>query len=345
MSNNCEGQCALPCISQNNLASKITHHDPDSVTAADQRVRSIIVSSLEDRNGTDPHDYVIKHGIGAYQRAVAELAQPWLRWMVNYEKAARDLNHPIDCAAAYSETMSLVHKIRKPTTREKCAVIARRELLKAGNNVDTRGNSSGVDSTRDVGSVADHHPALDRAPAFVTTVRLHVIYGTMLAHGLRLDERDYNALMRRPGWSEDRIFGTRWFQHPEREEMNLRAADVKSAPTTWLALLSLVQWLAGIFDLSGVPGFYREDHLSQPSSADDDAAWQLFETKKLFGPWRVKLHDKFGRPYRSAVVAPYERAGMIVGVKVIPIQAADKPLRGFVLTSRGLPGGSQAVAA
>lgn len=292
----------------------------------------------------DPDSYVRAHGIEAYRAQLAG-AKPWLRFMVDQAAVDYDLNHPIDRAAAYSETMNLVQKIRKPNTRDKCDRIARRELLKAGGYGNHESDSVAGDDRR-VGSNVARHPSDDVAPPPMTTARLHVIYGTMLAHGLRFDERDYEALMRRPGWSEDRIFGTRWFQHPERDEMNQRGADVKSVPSTWLALLSLCHWLAGIFDLTGVPGFYREDAIAPPSSGGADDEWELFETKKLFGPWRVKLHDKFGRPYRAAVVAPYERGGMIVGLKVYQLGGdAQGTLRGYPLTSRGLPGGSQAVAA
>lgn len=316
------------------MADRRDGHLKMDETHQDILVQRAIAASILGQ-GLDPADYVMKFGIDAYRKARERLSQPWLRWMINCCRVEYDLEHPVDRATAYDETMRTIGAIKKPALREKCAAIAQRELLR-------------IEAARHPGrgKGADEHASEDPAPGVLTTAKLHAVYGVMVAHGLRLDERDYE-LLRAHGWSDERILPMQqWIQDPNTDEMRLRSIGVASAPSTWLALLCVCEWLSGIFDLTGVPGFYREDAVPQPESNAPDAAWELFETKKLFGPWRVKLHDKFGIPFRNAVLVPYLRGGLVVGLKVIPrINDLKTKLRGFLLSSRGLPCGSKAVAA
>lgn len=189
----------------------------------------------------------------------------------------------------------------------------------------------------------------------ITAAKLHLIYSLLLAHLFSLAPSDEKAI--RKHWDCD-PYMSRMVQWPELsiDEVLQRAAQIDplrcgpeewerymqdtvarlpkplkicSMPSEW-EKLSAANELSRLFDLEGVPGFYRRrEPLPGPQATDEQA--MLSE----FGPWRINLN------YRKGLLVPYESGGYIVGIKIYRSVSDRNPL---LLTSRNMPGGAKAVA-
>ena len=102
-----------------------------------------------------------------------------------------------------------------------------------------------------------------------------------------------------------------------------------------LEKLSAASDLAELFDLEGVPGFYRDDcTLPGPQGSFRR------ETTAQFGPWRLSIPTAKAMP--SGLLCPYDNGTpYIIGIRIYRNVRDRQP---FLLTSRGLPGGARAVA-
>jgi hypothetical protein len=173
-------------------------------------------------------------------------------------------------------------------------------------------------------------------PSFVrdkplTVALLHAVYATMLAHQFELSP-EHEALVRKH-WRVD-PFGTElipWFGEDAIRDRPVKMCSMPNSVQKTIAVNQLSRW----FDLTGVPGFFRELATQQPQSPNSVSAIEHWQTSN-FGPWRLYL------PYAKGLLVPYTNdAGFIVGIQ---IHKSIRDRNPTLLTSRGLPCGAKAIA-
>lgn len=173
-----------------------------------------------------------------------------------------------------------------------------------------------------------------------TAAKLHAIYGLMLAHFFVLTAKDETAIRR--DW-ELNPYGNELIEYPESELSNTKAnrgnrvAEIKhcSMPSLIEQATACRDLIRLGFDLRGVPGFYLIEPRAvpgEPTRASQVDQWRGDE----FGPWRLYL------PYRKGLLVGYTNGtGYLLGIKIYRSTKDPNPV---LLTSRGLPGGTKAVA-
>jgi hypothetical protein len=221
------------------------------------------------------------------------------------------------------------------------------DYLGRGGILDAEGLSYGPLPTRDrlvargtvkSGSELPHGPL-----PTVSVAKLHAIYGLLLAHFFVLIAKDETDIRRE--WRVN-PYGTElvaWPANggdytPPREANNGRSvAEIKhcSMPSLIEQATACRELVKLGFDLRGVPGFYLIDPRAvpgEPTQASQVDRWSADE----FGPWRLHL------PYRKGLLVGYTNGtGYLLGIKIYRSVKDRNPV---LLTSRGLPGGTRAVA-
>jgi hypothetical protein len=175
----------------------------------------------------------------------------------------------------------------------------------------------------------------------MNTARLDVINSLLLAHCFTLAPEDEAAIHRT--W-ECPVYSDREIDWPRKPWREMTYEDwtsparppqpikICSMPTE-IQKLTAAQELSEHFDLCGVPGFYKETIVPGPGRNAVRA-----EMIADFGPWRINLPE-----FKRGLLVPYDRGtGQILGIQIFRSVRDTKP---FLLSSRGLPCGSKAVAA
>jgi hypothetical protein len=175
------------------------------------------------------------------------------------------------------------------------------------------------------------HPSLFVRTKPLTTLELHCIYGLFLSHFCELSPEHEALVQKHWGVSP---FGDEEMPWPGADDRPARLIKMCSMPNAvqkTIAVNQLSRW----YDLTGVPGFFRELATQQPQAPTRASATEHWQTTN-FGQWRLYL------PYRKGLLAPYtNEAGEIIGIRIYKSVKDRSPL---YLTSRGLPGGAPAIA-
>ena len=179
-------------------------------------------------------------------------------------------------------------------------------------------------------SLVGGQPAFTRDKA-LTTLDLHCVYALLLSHFFELSP-EHEALVR-ANWNLN-PYGDEAVAWPFADERQPRVIKMCSMPNSVQKTIAANQ-LSRYFDLTGVPGFYRELATQQPQAPSAASAIEHWQTGN-FGPWRLHL------PYSKGLLVPYtNESAYILGIRIHKSIKDRSPL---YLTSRGLPGGARAIA-